>query len=67
MEYSHELRQAIRKYKKYKENYDKYKTVFFLNKLDKWRVNTLFLYRLEWLCFCKQKMEEQRANISAIL
>jgi len=67
MEYSHELRLALRKVKRYTTEYDKYKTPFFLNKVEKWRVQALFLYRLEWRIFCKQKMEEQRANVSAIL
>ena len=66
MEYSSDLILALRKHKRYTDEYNKYKTIFFLEKLNKWRARVFYLYRIEWAEFCEKKMEQMNANIPTL-
>lgn len=68
MQYSPECRKAARKWADYIKKYEKYKTLFFAMKKEKWQKEALRLARLEWDNYAKAKLEKQRedANFSAV-
>lgn len=73
MEYTPALRKAIRKWKDYLQKEEKYKTLFFTMKKEKWRAEARRLYRQEWDLFAatvranqKKQQEEQDADVFAV-
>ncbi len=73
MEYSPALRKAIRKWDGYIKKEEKYRTLFFKMKKEKWYAEVKKLYRQEWDAFAtavrekqKEQQEIQDADLSTI-
>ena len=68
MIYSPECQKAAKKWADYIKKAEKYRTLFFIRKKEKWRAEALRLARRDWDNYAKAKLEKQRedANFSAV-